>query len=49
MEQKQFAESYWQKRIICFHKRRFSQKEFNTRPINFRDVDNFQVTFKNRN
>ena len=49
MEQKQFAESYWQKRIIFFHKRRFSQKAFNTRAINFRNVDNFQVTFKNRN
>ena len=34
---------------ICFHKRKFSKKEFNTGAINCRNIDNFQVTFKNRN
>ena len=47
MEQKQLK--LLAERIICFHERKFTSKEFNTRAINFRNIDNFQVTFKNRN
>ena len=46
MEQKQLK--LLAERIICFHERKFTSKEFNRRTINFRNIDNFQITFKNR-
>ena len=36
-------------RIICFHKGKFSKREFNASAISCRNIDNSQVTFKNRN